>query len=175
MIKQQVAVALAAIIFSEPVAAAKREVIKTDWNGFQQQVSARKLKGRSVRISLTGGGGVKTNLLEVTDTGLVARANRTTKQWKSGKDKAQIPKDQIASVRFGGRVGHGGLIGGLVGSGAGAGIAAAIFVPMTIEGDFIILILISLAGVALMVVGGITGYFVGGSFSRPAPEFVLTQ
>ena len=170
------AVAMVAILVAEPVAAAEREVVKSDWNGFRQQVSSRKLEGRSVRIRLSGGGEVKTNLLEVTETGFVVRATRATKQWKSVDDKARIPKEQVASVRFGGRVGRGGLIGGLVGLGAGAGATSVLIAGIQTSGrsppDLSAVIF---AGIVFTAVGGLVGYFIGRSIARPAPEFVLTQ
>ena len=52
-------VALIPFFVVGPVAAGEREVIKTGWSGFEQQVSARKLEGRTVRITPAGGGEIK--------------------------------------------------------------------------------------------------------------------
>jgi hypothetical protein len=43
----------ALLLAAEPSAAAEREVISTDWSGFQKQVIARKFKGRSVLVGLS--------------------------------------------------------------------------------------------------------------------------
>ncbi len=166
------AIALAAILSAEPLAAAEGEIIKTDWNGFRREVAARKLRGRAVRIGLAAGGEVKTNLLELTDTGLEARVTRATKQWATAGGNAQIPREQIVSVRFGGRTGHGGRTGALIGIAAGAGTAAAIATSVDcFEGGC--LIALPVAGVALAAIGGVAGYFIGRSTGKPGPEFSL--
>lgn len=166
--------ALAAILLAQPLLAADREVIHTDWNGFRQQVSSRKLEGRPAQIRLSGGSDIKTTLLEGTDAALVVRANRATQQWKSADGKAHIPKDQVASVRFGGRSGKRGILGGLIGLGAGAGIGAAIATGHDItEGSLVVILPVVAVGVAIGC--GLAGYFIGRSMDRPAPEFVLTR
>jgi RNase P/RNase MRP subunit p29 len=165
---------LIAVLLAEPVAAASREVIKTGWNGFQEQVSARKLTGHSVRITLQGGGVAKTNLLQATPTGLVVRETRETKQWNSEKGKSTIPNEQVVSVRFAGRVGHKRLIGALAGLGGGAAIGAAFATGSDLtEGVGVILIPVGAASIA--VIGAVVGYFVGRAFDRPAPEFVIER
>jgi hypothetical protein len=168
------AIALAAILAAEPLSAARREVIRSDWDGFLRYVSALKLNGRNARIRFLNGGEVKSNLVEATNAFLVVRANRATKQWSSGQDLARIPREQIASLRFSGRVGNHGRMGLLAGLGAGAGVAAAVTTKIDCyEGACIIVL--PVAGVAMMAIGGVTGYFIGRSTGRPAPEFVLTQ
>lgn len=171
MIRRQLGAVVAAIFLAGAAAAAEREVIKADWGHFEQQVSARKLTGRSVRVRLSGGGEVKTNLLQVTDAGLVVRATRATQRWRSGEN-AQIPKDQVASVRFEGRMGHHGLIGALIGFGAGAGIGAAVAANSDLtEGPAVIIL--PVAGAAIAITGWVSGYYIGRSTGRLAPEFVL--
>ncbi len=166
--------ALAATLLAQPLLAAGREVIKTDWNGFRQQVSSRKLHGRSAQIRLSGGRGIKTTLLDVTDAALVVRATRATSQWRSADGKARIPRDQAASVRFRGRSGKRGIMGGLIGLGAGAGIGAAIATGHDItEGSLVVILPVVAAGVAIGF--GVAGYFIGRSMDHPAPEFVLTR
>jgi hypothetical protein len=166
--------ALAAILLAEPIVAAEREVIQADWARFQQRVSGLKLEGRSVRVSLRGGGLVKTNLLRVKDDGMVVRLTRAVKQWKSGEEVAQIPKEQVAGVRFGGRIGHRGLIGALGGFGAGVGIGVAVATSVDCYEGACIAVLPA-AGAALAGAGALAGYFIGRATGRPAPEFVLTE
>jgi hypothetical protein len=167
-------VVLATILLAGPACAADREVIRSGWSGFQGQVAARKLTGRSVRIVLSSGGQVKTDLLEVTDSGLAVRATRATKQWKSSQGYARIPREQIATVRFGGRVGSHGLIGALAGLGAGAGIGAAVANGISCnEGSC--LYIKPPVGAAFVATGVVAGYFIGRATGRPAPEFVLTR
>jgi hypothetical protein len=152
----------ALLLAAEPSAAAEREVISTDWTGFQKQVIARKFKDRSVLVGLTSGEEVKTTLEGLTDSGLVTKAKR------------EIPKDQIRFVRISGKTGKGGLIGGMAGLGAGAAIGAAIATSSDVtEGVGVILIPIGAASIA--AIGGIAGYLIGRSSNRPAPEFVITR
>jgi hypothetical protein len=172
--RNHLAVAVAAILCAEPLAAATREVIKTDWNRFQEEVSLGKLAGRSVLIRLSGGGEIKTKLLYVTDAALLVRATRSTRQWNPADGRAQIPKDKVASVRFTGRTGHGGLIGGLAGSGVGAGVGAAIANSIDVyEGPAVVVPPIAAAGTAIL--GGLAGFFIGRHMGREAPEFILTR
>jgi hypothetical protein len=171
---RSIAAVLMAIVLAEPVLAAEPDVLKTSWNGFQEQVSARRLKGRPVQIVLSGGKRIKTSLVEVTDTDLLVRSTRATKQWKVVNDQARIPKEQVSSVRFAGRTGKGKLIGGVAGFGAGAGIAAAATANTGItEGSFVILL--PVIGVAIAASGALAGYFIGRSLDQPGPEFVLTR
>jgi hypothetical protein len=168
------AIALAAILAAEPLSAARHEVIKSDWDGFLRYVSALKLNGRSVRIRFLNGGEVKSSLVEATNAFLVVGANRATKQWSSGQDMARIPREQVASLRFSGRVGNHGRLGLIAGLGAGAGVAAALTTKVgCYEGPCVIVL--PVAGVTVTAIGGVAGYFVGRSTGRPAPEFVLTQ
>jgi len=170
---RNVTMTLAAILLAGPLAAAEREILQTDWNHFQQRVAGLKLEGRSVRVRLRGGGELKTNLLRVEDTGLAVRLTRAARQWKSGEDTARIPKEQVAAVRFGGRMGHRGLIGALAGLGAGAGIGAAVATSIECyEGACVAVV--PAAGAAIAGIGTVAGYFIGRATGRPAPEFVLT-
>src|SRR6266852_3609927 len=117
--KHSLAVALILLLVAGPARAASRDVIRTDWSGFEREVLARKLTHRTAQITLATGDESKTKLLSVSDRGLVVRATRATQQWASGNKEANIPKEQIRSVRFEGRLGHRGLIGALAGLGAG--------------------------------------------------------
>jgi hypothetical protein len=173
MNRRHLSAVLAVVFLAQSAVAAEPDLIRATWSQFQQEVSARKLLGRSVRVRLTGGGEVKTNLLEVTGTALVVRATRSTKQWKSEEGKSRIPKEQAAAVSFGGRLGHRGLIGALVGTGAGAGIAAATLSGTNIT-EGIGIILLPIAGVGLVAMGGVAGYFIGRSLGHPVPQFILT-
>ncbi len=111
---------LTVMLVAPPLGGAEREVIRTNWSGFQKEVSTRRLKGRSIRVA-TAGKEIKTELVDVLDTQLVVRATRATKQWGD-----KLPKDQITSVRFNGRMGKHGVLGMFVGLGAGAGIGAGV-------------------------------------------------
>jgi len=165
-IKRCSVVAVTWMLVTTPVVAAEREVIKTDWSGFQKEVSTRRLNGRSVRI-VAAGKDIKTDLIDVLDTALVVRPTRGTKQWGD-----KIPKDQVASVRFNGRTGKRGMVGALVGLGAGAGIGAGIASGSTISEDYGF-IFIPLLTVIFAAGGGLAGYFIGRSMDTLAPEFVL--
>jgi hypothetical protein len=118
---------------------------------------------------------VKTTLLEVNEGGLLVRLTRSARQWKTGEDKALIPKDQVGSVRFSGRVGSHGLIGGLVGLGAGAGIGAAIAMNSECIEGTACLIVLPVVGTAVAAAGGVAGYLIGRRTGQLAPEFVLTR
>jgi hypothetical protein len=170
--KRPVAILLSALLMASAALGREREAIRTDWAGFTRQVSERDLSGHSVRIRLSGGGEVKTKLLEVTADALAVRSKRDLSQWNSGDGKASIPRDQVASVRFGGRTGHARLIGALTGLGGGAAIGAGVATNLGIwEGPG--LIFKPLIGAAFAVTGLVTGYFIGRAFSRPGPEFIL--
>ena len=171
--RQTTAVALLAVVLTAPVGAAEREVIKGDWRAFQEQVTARGLKGRAVRISVSGGREIKTDLLDVAETGLEVRATRATRQWQSAGGQASIPKEQVNAVRFSGRTGNRRLLGTLVGAGAGAGIAAAVATGHDITEGYGV-VLIPVGCVAIAVLGAVAGYYVGRSMDRAGPEFVLT-
>lgn len=152
--------------------AAAREVIRTDWGGFQQAVATRKLADRSVQITLVSGGEFKTRLRSVSDSGLAVRATRETKQWAAGKKDANIPRDQIRSLRFSGRVGHRGLIG--AGVGLGAGVATAVAITKSISCDEIGCLVLVAPAVAIPVTGAVAGYFIGRATAPQLPEFILT-
>ncbi len=174
---QSLAVVLIALVVAGPVGAAQREVVKTDWSGFVQQVAARKLQNRMVRITLAGGGETRTKLLAVADSGLVVRATPPTSQWASGKKQATVPRGQIRSVRFLGHLGHRGLLTGLAGFGAGLGIGAALAASQDAfqisEGPLVIAVPLAILAGAVGV--GVAGYFIGRATSRQAPEFVIEQ
>src|SRR6185436_16290894 len=108
------AVVLLAAVLTAPLGAAEREVIRGDWRAFQEQVAARGLKGRAVRITVSGGRAIKTNLLTVAETGIEVRATRATRQWQSAGGQASIPKEQVNAVQFSGRAGNRRLLGTLV-------------------------------------------------------------
>jgi hypothetical protein len=171
--KQYSAIALIVLLVPGPAWAAAREVIRTDWSGFQQAVAARKLTDRTVRITLVAGSEFKTHLHSVSDSGLVVRATRETKQWASGEKAANIPKDQIRSVRFSGRVGHRGLIGAAVG--LGAGVATAVAIVNDISCDEAGCLILLAPAIAIPVTGAVAGYFIGRATAPHLPEFVLTQ
>ncbi len=156
-----------------PAWAAEREVIRTEWSGFQKQIADRRLTGHSARVT-TGTKSVKTEVRGVSDTELVVRATRGTKQWSGGSGEARIPKDEVTSVRFDGRVGKKRLVGALAGLGAGAGIAA-VTVAQTEVSEGVGIILIPIFGVAIAAGGALAGYFIGCAADQPAPEFILTK
>jgi hypothetical protein len=172
-VKPYVGVALA-LLLAHPAWGAGREVIHTDWPDFAKQIADRHLAGRSARVRLAEGREVKARDLEAGAAGLSVAATRATRRWKTAGGRAEIPRDQVVSVRFDGRMGHGGLIGGLAGMGAGAGIGAAIASSAEVyEGAAVILV--PVAAVALAGIGAVSGYFVGRAVSRRAPEFVFTK
>ncbi|MEN6601873.1 MAG: hypothetical protein ABFD86_05605 [Bryobacteraceae bacterium] len=161
----------------EPARAARREVIKTDWNGFERRVSEQKLEGRKVRIQLADGGEIKSRLIRTAGNGVVLHANRTTSQWKTSKNEALLPRDQIRSVRFEGHLGHRGLFAGLASFGAALGVGSAIAISQDAldisEGPFMIVI------PAVMVAGsigiGVAGFLIGRATSPLAPEFLIER
>lgn len=123
---KQIALALAGMLLVES-AALGREVVRADWGAFRKQVETRRLMGRSARIVFTGGDRVGTTILSIDDTALEVRSTRSTKSWNTGNERARIPRDQVRSVRFSGRMGSKGrLIGGLAGLGGGAAIGVAV-------------------------------------------------
>ena len=170
MIRRVLAASIALLIVTELVAAREGMVVKTNWSGFRGQVTQRKLENRSVWISLPSGDEIKCRLTRVGENGIVVRSNRATKHWTSGKGEATVPRDAISSVRFGGKVGKGGLIGGLVGLGAGAAVTGAVAAGMgggACEGPSCgaVMVLIPLAAVG--------GWLVGRATAKSAPVFVI--
>jgi hypothetical protein len=163
---------LAIILAAQPMMAAERDVIRADWNLFQEEVAARKLHSRSVRIALEGGGEVKTTVYHVTSAGLTVRLNKSLKQWQKG-DNALIPKEQVASARFGGRVKTHGSVGLLAGLGAGAAIAAAYTTNTGCDESGCIALMG--AGIALAAAVAVAGCLVGRRIGQPAPEFILAH
>jgi hypothetical protein len=168
LVKGCTAVALTFVLFAIPMGAAEREVIRTDWSGFQKEVASRRLKGGSIRVAAAGKE-IKTELVDVLDSGLAVRPTRATKQWGD-----KIPKDQVTSVRFNGRTGKRGLVGALVGLGAGAGIGAGVASENEVS-EGIGSAIIPAIGVGIAIGGAVAGYFIGRSMDTPIPEFILTK
>lgn len=162
------AAVLTFMLIATPLGASEREVIRTNWSGFQKEVSTRRLKGRSIRVAVAGKE-IKTELVDVLDTALVVRPTRAAKQWGD-----KIPKDQIASVRFNGRTGKHALLGMFVGLGAGAGIGAGVASGYNVS-EGVGIILIPVLGVAIAAGGAIAGYCIGRSTDTLGPELVLTK
>src|SRR5262245_2159006 len=108
-VNKYLAVALVALCAGEPVRAAEREIIRTDWGGFQREVTTLKLGDRQVRIELNAGE-VKTKLVRVAGDEIIVRANKSTRQWPQTGKEAAIPADQVRSVQFFGHLGHRGAI-----------------------------------------------------------------
>ena len=171
--KTLLAVVFIGVFVTGPAWAGGHEVVRTDWNGFQREVLARRLAGRTVRITTVAGTEVKTKLKSVAGGGLVVQSTRATTPWASGQKEANIPRDQVRSVRFSGRTGHRGWLGAAVGLGAGAAIAAA--VVNGISCDEIGCLVLAAPAVAIPVVGAVGGYLIGRATAPHAPEFVLTQ
>lgn len=156
-------------------AASGREVVRADWGVFREQVETRRLMGRSARIVLTSGERAGTTILSIDDLALEVRSTRATKRWNTGNERARIPRDQVRSVRFAGRMGsRGRLIGALTGLGGGAAIGSAVAYgisgPSGPEQ-----ILAPMAGVAIAVTGLLAGYFIGRIADKLAPEFVIER
>ena len=171
---RQVALALVGMLLVESTASG-REVVRADWSVFRKQVEARNLMGRSARIVLTSGGRVGTTILSMDDTALEVRSTRSTKSWNTGNDRARIPRDQVLSVQFSGRMGsRGRLIGALAGGGGGAAVGVAVGYgvsgPSGPEQ-----ILAPAVGVAIAVIGLVAGYFIGRTADQPAPEFEIVR
>lgn len=145
-----------------------REVIRADWSRFQQQASTRKFLQRNVLVTLSGGGEVKATLLRIDERGLVVKTTKALKQWASGPGQATIPREQVRTVRFSGRIGHRGLISGLIGLGAGVAIPVGIGASRDYEE-----VPSGLAALILGPVCGVAGYLLGHAVDNPAPEFVI--
>ncbi len=169
---EALALLCAALLLPSPAAAAQRELIRTTWDSFQQQVAERKLRGSNLRITLADGAVVKTDLIRIEATGLIVKPVKATRQWAAAAGESKISREQIKTVRFHGRSGHGRLIGALGGLGAGAGIAAGVSSGVdTSEGVVGIIVGIAIFGAAL---GGlIGGYYIGRALDQPAPEFII--
>ena len=168
MIRRVLGASIAMLMVTDLAAAGEGMVVKTNWTGFREQVTQRKLRNRNVWVSLASGGEIKASFVRVEENGLVVRSNRATHQWASGKEEATVPRDAIFSVRFGGKVGNRGLIGALAGLGAGAavaGISAAS--DSDCEG--------STCGVVLLLIplGAVGGYVIGRMTQKSAPVFVI--
>ena len=157
--RQFVSLALV-LCLGAPLIAAEREVIRTDWSRFQQMVSDRKLLGRSAHVRLKDGREVKVKVQQITDSGITVGS------------PPEVPRTEIASVRFDGKLGRRGLWGTLIGAGGGAAIGGAIVASSDIsEGPFVIILPASIGLLAL--IGGLVGYWIGHASAPHAPEFVL--
>ncbi len=151
---------------------AEQEIIKSRWSEFQREVTSRKLEGRSARIRLVSGRAARARVRRITDTGIAVDASRATKQWKSAGGETLIPRAEVASVQFGRKSGNRRWIGMLAGLGAGAGVGAAIATGSDVtEGVGVIIIPLGAAAIALA--GLASGYYIGKSLDRAAPEFVI--
>jgi hypothetical protein len=169
---KRVSLALVGVLIFQS-AASGREVVRADWGVFRKQVEVRRLMGRSARITLTSGDHVGTTILSIDDTAIEVRSTRATKSWNTGTDRARIPRDQVRSVRFNGRMGHKGrLIGGLAGLGGGAAIGAAVGSEISTD-EGIAQLFGMVAGVSIMATGFVAGYFIGRTADKVAPEFVI--
>jgi hypothetical protein len=168
-----IGIALAALLLTEPVLRA-RDTYRTDWAGFEKQVTALGLAGRPARVSLEGGARIGVKVEAVDGTGLVVRSTRATRKWSTGAGSARIPREQIRWVQFRGRTGsRGRLIGAMTGLCGGAGLGAAVAYRVGLdEGPGYILI--PLAAVGMAVSGLVAGYFIGRTRDKLAPEFVIT-
>jgi hypothetical protein len=172
-LRRILALPLALVMTTQLAAAGESAVIKTDWQGFQQATKVRKFKDRTVRITLTAGGEVKTALIRVEPNGIVVQVNKSTRQWASasGKEEALVPREAVASVRMGGRVGKGGLIGALAGLGAGAAIAGGVFATdnnfCEAGGCY--------RGILAIPLTTFVGWLIGHFLSPPAPTFVIER
>jgi hypothetical protein len=171
---RQIALTLAGLLLVEP-AAFGHEVVRADWSAFRVQVESRGLMGRSAQIVLTSGDHVGTTILSIDDTALEVRSTRVTRNFDKGNERSRIPREQVRSVRFAGRMGsRGRLIGTLTGLGGGAAIGAAvgsgISGPSGPEQVFA-----PLTGVAIAVTGLLAGYFIGRIGDKRAPEFIIER
>lgn len=147
------------------VSAGEPQTLRTNWDGFQLEVTHRKLLKRTARVSLSSGDVVKAFVVKVSGEGLVIRPDPKTEQWTSIRDDGTtIPRELVSRVSFG-KVGHRGLIGFLIGFGAGSG-ATALAAQGCEHRD---------CALAMMVipVGAVAGYFVGHAASPSAPLFVI--
>ncbi|MCC6363456.1 MAG: hypothetical protein IT165_08010 [Bryobacterales bacterium] len=169
------ALLLLVLLLGSSLPAAGQEILKVRWDGFAREVAARGLAGREVSITSAAAGVFRTRLLSVENDGLRVRAARATKQWASGKKEANIPKDQVRSVRFHGHTGHRGVWTGLPAFGAALGIGMALAESQDAlqisEGPAAILVPVFIAAGAIG--SGIAGYFIGRATSPRRPEFVI--
>lgn len=148
--------------------------MRADWSVFRKQVDARNLMGHSARIVLTSGDRVGTTIHSLDDTALEVRSTRSAKNWNTGNDRARIPRDQVRSVQFSGRMGsRGRLIGALAG---GGGAAVGVAVGYGVSGPSgPEQILAPAVGVVIAVIGFVAGYFIGRTADQPAPEFEIVR
>jgi hypothetical protein len=171
------AIWVVAVSICEPAVAARREIVKTDWNGFERRVSEQKLEGRKVRIQLAGGSEIKARLIRTSGNGVILHVNRATSQWKTSKKEALLPRDQIRSVRFEGHLGHRGLFIGLASFGTAIGVGTALAASQDAfelsEGP---LVIATPAAIVLGAIGiGVAGFFIGRATGPLAPEFVIER
>lgn len=170
MIRKVFAASIAMLLVTELIAAGQNVPVKTNWTGFREQVTQQRLTNRNVWILLASGGEIKARLIRVEENGLAVRSNPATKQWASGKEEALVPREAIASIRFDGRLGKGGLIGALAGLGAGAAVAGGAAADMgdgSCEGPSCGAVLLA---IPLAAVGG---YLIGRATQKAAPVFII--
>jgi hypothetical protein len=136
------------------------EVIKTDWTGFQQR--ATHFRGRTIRVSDTGGAETKSILKSVEANGISVESKGSTKL---------IPRESVSRVRVTGRTGKGGLIGALAGLGAGAAIAGGVAASdnNACEAGT------CLYGIIAVPITVVAGWLIGRSLGPPAPTFVIER
>jgi hypothetical protein len=159
---------LAIFLVTQPGLGARPDPVKTDWSGFRQQVSARNLLNRSVRIKLSTGGEITTTLIRADANGLLVNKTKHTEQWASSRDHALVPREQVTGVRFTGRRGNRGLIGGLVGVGVGVAVPLGVGASHGTEAVYS-----GLVAVLLAPLFGLAGFLIGHLADEPAPQFVI--
>jgi len=160
---------LVAILSSDSAFAAERELLTLDWTHFRREVENRKLLNRTARIVLTEGGEFKALVRKIEEDGIIVMANRSTRAWAAGGQNAKIPRDLVASIRFNGRTGKGGLIGGLAGLGASAAIVGGTAGTVDCEG--------AACGAVLLYIPicALAGYLIGRVTMKPAPAFRIER
>jgi hypothetical protein len=163
---------LATVLMAETAWSAPQETVRADWAKFTGAVASQGLKDRAVRVTLKGGKTIKTRLFDAGPEGITVALSRATRQWKAAGGDALIPKDQVARVRFGGRVKSHGLLGAAIGGGAGAAIGAGIAASKT-PSEGVGIVIVPLVAVGLAVGGALAGYFIGRRAGQEAPEFIL--
>ena len=156
-------------------AASGREVVRADWGVFRKQVEARGLMSRSARIVLTSGERVGTTIVSIDDMALEVRSTDGTRSWDTGNERARIPREQVRSVRFDGRMGNKGrLTGALIGLGGGT-VVGAVAVNGINHDEGYAIVIVPLIGAAIAIGGLVAGYFIGRPADKLAPEFVIER
>jgi hypothetical protein len=149
------------LLLSSAVRGADRETISVTWTEFQRRMESRELPV-SVRVLLTDGTAINTQISRVESDGIVSNQGGV----------AKILRAKIGRIQMAGREGKRGLTGALIGLGVGAGITAgtwAYYRGYDRESGFY-----NTAAAAIsMPVGALAGYLIGRLSSRRAPEFVI--